>query len=137
LLSTATENYNDPGVEPGRVYVYTLLVVKVDGSEVASAPLTVRTLPVGFELCQNYPNPFNPATHIAFQLPGEAFVNLSVYDPGGSLVKTLVNGLRGAGMNRVEWEGTDSSGRPAASGVYLYRLKSGGRVLTRKMLLVR
>jgi len=35
------------------------------------------------------------------------------------------------------WDGTDDSGRPISSGVYLYKMKAGEFVETRKMLLMK
>ncbi len=42
-----------------------------------------------------------------------------------------------AGRHTVEWNGTNQSGQPAASGIYFCRLKSGGIDITRKMILLR
>ena len=47
-------------------------------------------LPRGATLRANYPNPFNPSTTISFSLPTSGAVDLSVYDPAGRLVRTLV-----------------------------------------------
>ena len=94
-------------------------------------------IPQVFALQQNYPNPFNPATNIAFDLPVGNWVTLTVYDLLGREVKTLVNEQKTPGRYLVKWDGTNSAGIPAASGVYLYRLKAGEFVQTRKMLLMR
>jgi flagellar hook assembly protein FlgD len=65
-------------------------------------------------------------------------VRLRVYAPDGSLVRTLVDGVREAGLlHRVEWDATDDRGRVVSSGVYFYRLESAGEERTRKMVLLK
>src|SRR5260221_14589156 len=51
----------------------------------------VASLPVEFKVEQNYPNPFNSSTVIGFQLPGESWVTLKVYNVFGQEVARLVN----------------------------------------------
>lgn len=97
------------------------------------ASTTVQAL----ALHANHPNPFNPTTRIAFDLPRAARVRLTVYDATGALVSTLLDGMVGAGTREVEWNATDMHGRPVGSGVYFYRLEAGGRVLSRKMVLLK
>lgn len=91
-----------------------------------------KALPLGFELFQNYPNPFNPATTVEFRIQKSEFMTLKVYDLLGREVARLVNEIRPAGSHVVQW---NAEGAP--SGIYFYRLQSGGRVETRKMVLVR
>jgi subtilisin family serine protease len=88
-------------------------------------------------LYQNYPNPFNPVTRISFTLPDRIYVNLAVFNLEGKLVATLVNEILGKGLHDARWDATDSHGNPVSSGVYFYRLKAGGKVQTRKLVLVR
>jgi len=88
-------------------------------------------------LLSNRPNPFNPSTTIRFTLDRPATADLSVFDPAGRPVRVLVRGHLGAGDHEVLWDGLDGSGRPAPSGVYLYRLWTGDRTIREKMLLVR
>lgn len=85
----------------------------------------------------NYPNPFNPSTRIAFALPGEGPVKVSIYDTAGRLVRTLVDGVRAAGSQEVRWDGKSDSGSDVASGVYIYRLEAAGRVLGGRMVLLK
>jgi len=97
-------------------------------------------LPKAFALEQNSPNPFNPATTISYSVPernSAVHVRLDVYDIRGRLVRTLVNEAREAGTYHLLWDGTDSNGRHLASGVYLYRIKAGQFVKTRKMVLLK
>lgn len=93
-------------------------------------------MPPRAALFQNVPNPFNPATTIAFDLPARATVSLRVYDARGRLVRTLIDGARGAGVHTVEWDGRDERDRRAPSGVYFYRLTGEGVSQARKMVLV-
>jgi len=88
-------------------------------------------------LFQNEPNPFNPATKIAFGVPARAYIRLGVYDVTGELVADLVGGTIEPGTHSVIWDGRDRSGSPAAPGVYFSRLEAGGRVLTKKMVMVK
>jgi flagellar hook assembly protein FlgD len=53
-------------------------------------------------------------------------VRLIIYDMLGRRVRVLHNDeTLAAGRYRTAWNGLDDQGRPAASGVYLYRLKAG------------
>ncbi len=90
-----------------------------------------------FSLRQNYPNPFNPSTIVAYELPKSEHVLLTVYNMLGQEIVTLVNERQAGGVYRVQWDGRNQEGMPAASGVYLYRLRAGEFTETRKMLLLR
>ncbi|MBN2288540.1 MAG: T9SS type A sorting domain-containing protein [Candidatus Glassbacteria bacterium] len=97
------------------------------------------SLPKKFTLEQNSPNPFNPATAISYSVP-EVFsgqVNLRVFNLRGRLVRVLVDEIKEAGNYTVFWDGMDDAGRQIASGVYLYRMKAGNFVRTRKMVLLK
>ncbi len=93
-------------------------------------------LPVA-RLMPNVPNPFNPATRIAYQLPVTGQVDLSIYDPAGRLVRTMVSGAQEAGSHTITWNGRDGNGAPASSGVYFYRLNTDDTAISRKLHLVR
>lgn len=88
--------------------------------------------PEGFKLNQNYPNPFNPTTTIGFAVHGSEFVVLSVYNVLGQLVKTLVDSRQMPGEHSVVFDGEG-----LASGVYFYRLVSGGLIQAKKMILLK
>ncbi|MFU8859366.1 MAG: T9SS type A sorting domain-containing protein [Cyclonatronaceae bacterium] len=88
--------------------------------------------PAVFTLHQNYPNPFNPSTVIRYELPEGGHVHLAVYDMTGRRVAELVNGPVQSGSHTAGFDGSR-----LASGVYVYRLQSGGQVLTGKMMLVK
>jgi flagellar hook assembly protein FlgD len=94
-------------------------------------------VPGDFALEQNRPNPFNSDTVIRFALPLRGEVELLVYNLAGQRVATLVEGAREAGTYAVRWDGRNASGQSLASGVYLYRLQSGERIESRKLLLLK
>jgi hypothetical protein len=83
------------------------------------------------------PNPFNPTTAIGYTLPADGFAELVVYDVRGRLVRTLVSGRVPAGFNEVTWDGRNDSGNRVASGVYLYQLRAGSVVETKKMVMLK
>lgn len=83
-------------------------------------------------LAQNYPNPFNPSTTIRYALPKSGFVTLKIYDLLGNEIASLVHEHKAAGEHEAQWH---PSGAP--SGVYVYRLRAGEHVETKKLVLVR
>ncbi|RKY62844.1 MAG: hypothetical protein DRP99_05150 [Candidatus Latescibacterota bacterium] len=93
--------------------------------------------PERFILSQNRPNPFNTFTLIPYSIPTPCRVTLDVLDLRGRRIKRLVDGEMPAGEHGTLWDGRDELGREVASGVYICRLRSGGRTLVRKMVLVR
>ena len=114
-------------------YIYAISETWAENN-LSPAPLPVLA---GAELKNNYPNPFNPRTTIAFELAETKAVRLSIYSLSGRLVRTLVDGTRGQGLNEVQWDGMDSHGMATPSGTYFYRLQAGGVDQTRSMVLVR
>ena len=137
LIPADQRRFIDSHVQPGVQYSYVLAVVKQDGSEVLSRVVTAKIKIQTLVLEQNYPNPFNPSTTISYTLPDRMRVRLAVYNLEGRLVKMLVNKTMGSGLKTVSWDGADANGNPVASGVYFYQLNAGGRVLTRKMILLK
>jgi immune inhibitor A len=137
LVPPERRHHVDREVHPGESYRYTLAAVKPDGSELRSAPVDASIRTVSLTLYQNYPNPFNPTTTISFYLPRQASVNLSIYNVEGRLINTLKSEILSEGFTRVEWDGKDDQGVSVSSGIYLYRLKAGKRMLTKKMVLIR
>jgi len=94
-------------------------------------------LPHDFTLDQNYPNPFNPATAFSFSLPRSGQVRVDIFDILGRTVRTLADKQMNAGMHTIYWDGNDGDGQPAASGIYLYRVRFEDGSLTRKMVMMK
>jgi len=64
-------------------------------------------------------------------------VELSVYDVGGRLVRSLADGPWAAGRHVAAWDGRNEKGRRVAGGVYLMRLEVGGVSATAPVTLIR
>ncbi len=88
-------------------------------------------------LGQNHPNPFNPSTNIKFGVAQDGHVELGVYDLSGRRVRTLISSFRTAGDHQISWDGKDDNGSQAPSGMYFYKLNTGGKTISRKMTLVK
>jgi hypothetical protein len=105
-------------------------------NDIKSEPQQVE-VPSRYQLYQNYPNPFNPNTEIKFDLPDNIHIELAIYNTLGQKVTTLINEERAAGAYRVIWDSKNTSGLNVASGVYIYQIKAGNFVQSRKMMLIR
>ncbi len=85
-------------------------------------------LPGHFSISQNYPNPFRTTTIISFALPRKEEVTISVYNFAGRLVETLLSSGMDAGYHRISWNAQGYS-----PGVYVYRIKAGSFMQSRKV----
>jgi len=93
-------------------------------------------LPGKFYL-SNYPNPFNTQTLIAYAVPEEQWVSLTVYNILGEKVRSLVEAQKPAGYYSAMWDGRNDAGEIVSSGIYLYRLRAGDQESIRRMSLLR
>ncbi len=99
-----------------------------------------------------YPNPFSGSAEISFNAsfplgggrsalmsPGPVPVKpeVTVYDLSGRPVRRLLPGEAEGGRFQVTWDGRNDAGRPAASGIYFCRVRSGEMESSAKMLLIR
>ncbi len=90
-----------------------------------------------FKLLQNYPNPFNPSTTIQYEIPKDGEVEIGIYDLTGRLIKTIVNQNQQAGAHSAVWNGQTESDSKVASGIYMYTVKYGNTLSSKKMLLIK
>ncbi|MEE1572888.1 MAG: T9SS type A sorting domain-containing protein, partial [Candidatus Neomarinimicrobiota bacterium] len=98
---------------------------------------STSTVPTTFTLHPAYPNPFNPITTLRYNLPEDTQVTLTVYDLMGREVTQLVNTTQEPGFKSVQWDATDSFGKPVSAGVYLYQVRAGSFVQTKKIVLLK
>jgi hypothetical protein len=108
-----------------------------DTSNCEQVSIIDGTLPITYNLYNAYPNPFNPATTLQYDLPEDGFVNITIYDMLGRQVKSLINQTQDAGFKSVLWNATNDNDKPVSAGVYLYQIRAGNFVQTKKMVLLK
>ena len=91
-----------------------------------------EVIPTKYNLNQNYPNPFNPTTIISYSLPSQELVTINIYNILGQKVTELVNNVQLAGNYTVNFDAGKLS-----SGTYIYQIKAGNFVQSKKMLLLK
>ena len=109
--------------------------VLINQNNPPTAVAVEQATPSDFVLGANYPNPFNPATTIPLSVPdGAEAVDVAIYNLLGQLVRQVWSGPLAAGEHRLTWDGRDGQGQPVASGAYLYQVRVGEQLHTRKMV---
>ncbi len=99
---------------------YELLTVSAKENQLAGVQL------------KNYPNPVKSSTTFSYQLPGNGFVSLKVYDALGNERTVLANEKQTTGLHTIDFDTKD-----LASGIYSYRLSFNDQVITNKMVVVK
>jgi len=112
-----------------RIYNY---VRPVRDAQVTTEVNEEEENPTSFNLEQNYPNPFNPSTTINFSVEAHSNVSLKIFDILGKEISVLINEQKAPGIYSVNFDAQDLAG-----GVYFYQLKSGNKIQTKKMLLIK
>ena len=107
--------------------------LQLDNNLLNKLVVAADVIPASYSLEQNYPNPFNPNTNIEFSLPEDVEnVRLIIYDALGQKVMELVNSKLEAGNYKYQWDASD-----AASGLYVYELRTTNYSAVKKMLLLK
>ena len=141
LLATVTFEVledGDAGIGIGAVKARDLenKALDLDASVTFGTPASLD-VPMVSVLHQNFPNPFNPTTTFKYGVAVEGRVSIEVYDVRGRLVTTLLDEVVRPGSYEVIWDGNDSGGRRAASGVYLARFKAVDKTQMQRMTLLK
>ncbi|MCX6149169.1 MAG: endonuclease [Ignavibacteriales bacterium] len=132
--STNISHYQflDKNLSDGK-YSYRLKQIDFNGSYNYSSYVEVEVkTEMQYSLQQNFPNPFNPTTAIAYTIPQQTYVKLSIVNTLGETVKSIVNEIQEAGKHHISVDGSDLS-----SGVYFYKLEAGNYLSIKKMVLLR
>lgn len=89
--------------------------------------------PDKFLVKQNYPNPFGDKTTIKFGLPNKNRVTVEIFDILGRRVRTLASDeVYPAGFHEIPWNPSQ-----LASGVYLYRVRTQDKAITKKLTFIK
>jgi HYR domain/Dockerin type I domain len=84
-----------------------------------------------FRVTGTTPNPWNTNTNITFELPKDGMVTFKVKDYTGRKVISTIDQY-GAGQNTIQLSRSDVG----HSGVYVYELRYGDKVISGKMILI-
>lgn len=120
--NTATDIYSEPA-DKNHPYYSQKKSVKVSNIK-----------PKIISLNDNSPNPFNPTTKIRFGVPNTQRVTINVYSIKGKKIRTLMKETVDAGYYSIDWDATNDFGEKVSSGLYIYRMKTNSKVITKKML---
>ncbi len=94
-------------------------------------------IPENFVLTQNYPNPFNPKTTIEYGIPEKSDVELAIVNLMGRKIKQWSTPNQQPGWHKVIWDGVDMNGNSVSTGIYIYSIKAGNFVDTKKMVFMK
>ncbi|MDP8209583.1 MAG: T9SS type A sorting domain-containing protein [Candidatus Stygibacter australis] len=91
-----------------------------------------NVLPVVTALTSVYPNPFNPETNISFELAGDGFVLIEVYNIKGQKIATVLKQEMAVGAHTVIWNAEGQN-----SGIYFLRFEADGKCDLKKVILLK
>jgi hypothetical protein len=84
--------------------------------------------PTSYRVLGGWPNPFHRSLRIAIDATGGAApVAVDIFGADGRAVRRLARRALGPGTANIIWDGTDDGGKLVPSGVYYYRVETGGR----------
>ena len=134
LHLSSTSKLIDAGVDVGLPYTGKAPDLGAYEYGLETSIIEDKSLPAQLVLEQNYPNPFNPETTISYKVQAASQVSLKVYDMLGNEVQTLVNELKNPGSYNSQFSIRNSK---LSSGIYIYSLKVGSYVQSKKMVLLK
>jgi FlgD Ig-like domain len=116
--------WNDARVSASSAHIYAGRVDSV--GVVANNVGVAHGGPRSFHLLAPAPNPAHGGVHVAFELPAAAGVSAEVFDLAGRRVRSLASRTLPAGIQSLEWDARDATGRPVPDGLYLVRVRAAG-----------
>jgi hypothetical protein len=148
MIHTTTSLTYDDILTVSGVYNYYITASYGEHSESAASNIVVveftatgiaipGNIPDVTRLGSNYPNPFTETTKMRFDISKDDDVWIEIFKISGERVRTFVMHNARAGQYEMIWDGKDDQGTDVPAGVYIYQLKSGTYLHSRKMILWR
>jgi hypothetical protein len=122
----------DKGIIPSYYYQPEEGYYKLYWGDSVSTIVQIENFSYDYSLAQNYPNPFNPKTNIEFSIKEKTEVVLKIYDILGNEMKTLINEEISPGKYKI-----DFSAEGLSSGIYIYQLRTGDFIKSKKMTFIK
>ena len=147
--NNGTRKWTVSGPQSDNCYLRILNPILLNIVDMSNAPFVIsdyatgatskgEEFPTQYIIYASYPNPFNAATTLHYGLPKGSLVSIKIYDITGTLVRSLLEPTwREAGQHRELWDAQNDRGESVTSGLYFCRLEVGGKVLTKKMILLK
>ena len=81
------------------------------------------------------PNPFTRSAAIRFSLAQLSRVEVTIYDPTGRRIRTLLDTALDAGEHCCTWEGVGDAGQRCGAGIYWVQMRTAGGYTSSRRLL--
>ena len=146
LAAGRTQTATVRGLVPGSYYYFALRTVDDAGNWsvlsnvvrlMAGDALAAGNRPVELAFSAPFPNPSRVVVSFALALPAAMETSIEAFDAAGRRVRTLARGEHAAGREMIVWDLRNDAERPVGSGIYLVRARIGGRVFTRRVMVMR
>ncbi len=97
----------------------------------------LQDLTMETRLLEGRPNPFTRGTTIRFWMSKGGPIDISIYDPGGRRVRTILSGTLASGGHEVAWDGRGQFGDCLGTGLYFASLRANGSAAQMKIVLLK
>jgi len=135
---TPLDGYYDPDRETLVCPIEALTIFRVALGEAGSSSEVDADFA---ELGEAYPNPYRPLSHgtlrFALELRDSQRLRAEVFDASGRRVALLHDDWILPGHREIRWNGLTEEDEEPASGIYFLKVDVAGKVLTRKLVLLR
>jgi hypothetical protein len=132
----------DAGVPAGVAPWYRLQATHRDGTVSLFGPVGTDGAAPAIGLIAEFvggprPNPARGATTVSFRVSQPGFVELSVFDPQGRRVRSILSGVLDTGNYERTWDGRTDRFNAAPAGMYLLVLHTADGVRSQRVVLAR
>jgi hypothetical protein len=104
----------------------------------SNAGVELPVLPGMFRMLAPRPVPTTGPTWVRFELHTACRVDVQLFDAAGRGVRSLDPARElAAGEHAVPWDGNDGDGLPVPDGIYFVRVRAGGDLASRKIVIAR
>jgi hypothetical protein len=130
--SGSQRKYNQPGTVWASGFIgerinltlaHSTWIAEIASPDTTQQPPAAAVNPVRKEP-QVFPNPADDIFSVEFEMNGDAFVDISLFDASGRLVKNFIHDGVKAGKNKFSF-----SLKPLATGIYYLRIRSGNQII--------
>lgn len=115
----------------GKKFIYRLKQVNYDGAFKYSDQRIVTLTGFDYALFDIQPNPVSSNAFIKYQLPVDEYVNISIYNMEGKLVKMIISGFRQAGIYQESFDTKEYF-----PGSYIYKMTCGSFYNSKKFVVI-